>query len=327
MQKFQRWIPFTGFIILAVTVTVLLGATVVTGLKAQWIAGLFSLIVLAGALITIFSEGKRILDDKNFNDELPIIKHVYEFFGVLIGGVLTCVICRDVGLGAVVAASLVAIIAHLVIPKYSVPVYCGAFVGMTSNVLLFTRTEVAFASAIAGIIYVLSSYVFGGFGGKLGTIAFISSIIISLILGREFIVAPIFDTRGILMIILVSLIATPLTYYLNAIRGNGPVLASGVVGLLGGLILPVIFPQIGGTLAVVTICASFAGMSSKARCPGIWVLFITGLFIGVIFVYSTPIFGGAGGKLGTIAFGSIMATYGYISLFQKQSEKKALQSK
>ncbi len=221
MQKYQRWIPFTGFLILSVTVIVLLGATVVTGLRTQWIAGIVSLIVLTGALITIFSEGKRILADKMFNDELPLIKHVYELLGVAVGGILTCILCRDFKLGAVVGASLVGISAYLVVPKYAVPVYCGAFVGMTSNALLFTRSEVAIASVIAGIIFVLSSYVFGGFGGKLGTIAFISTIITSLILGREFIVAPIFETNTILLIILVALIATPLTYYFNVIRGHG----------------------------------------------------------------------------------------------------------
>ncbi len=326
MQKYQRWIPFAGFIILSVTVTMLLGATVVTGFNTQWIAGIVSLIVMAGALITIIGEGKRILADKKFNDELPLIKHVYEFLGVFIGGILACIICRDFKLGAVVGASLVGIIAYLVVPKYAVPVYCGAFVGMTSNALLFTRSEVAIASAIAGIIFVLSSYVFGGFGGKLGTIAFISTIITSLILGREFIVAPIFETNAILLIILVSLIATPLTYYFNVIRGNGPVLASAFVGLLGGLILPII-PEIGGTLAVVAICASFAGMTAKARCPKIWMMLVAGLLIGVIFVYSTPIFGGAGGKLGTIAFGSVMAVYGFLSLLAKKSDKEPVQAK
>jgi hypothetical protein len=326
MQKYQRWIPFAGFIILSITVTILLGATVFTGFKTQWIAGIVSLIVLAGALITIISEGKRILADKMFNDELPLIKHVYEFIGVVIGGVLACIVCRDFKLGAVVGASLVGIVAYFVVPKYAVPVYCGAFVGMTSNALLFTRSEVAIASVIAGIIFVLSSYVFGGFGGKLGTIAFISTIITSLILGREFIVAPIFETNTILLIILVALIATPLTYYFNVIRGHGAVLASAFVGLLGGLILPII-PEVGGTLAVVAICASFAGMSNKARCPHIWMMVVAGLFIGIIFVYSTPIFGGAGGKLGTIAFGSVMAIYGFMSLFGKKSEKEPLQAK
>jgi uncharacterized membrane protein YfcA len=128
MQKYQRWIPFTGFLILSVTVIVLLGATVVTGLRTQWIAGIVSLIVLAGALITIFSEGKRILADKMFNDELPLIKHVYELLGVAVGGILACILCRDFKLGAVVGASLVGISAYLVVPKYAVPVYCGAFV-------------------------------------------------------------------------------------------------------------------------------------------------------------------------------------------------------
>ena len=167
MEKYQRWIPFTGFIILSVTVTLLLGATVVTGFQNQWIAGIISLIVLAGAIITIVSEGKRILADKKFTDELPLINHVYEFLGVFIGGIASCIFCRDLQLGSVVAASLIGLIAYLIVPKYAVPVYCGAFVGMTSNALLFTHSEVAIASASAGIIFVLSSYVVGGFGGKL----------------------------------------------------------------------------------------------------------------------------------------------------------------
>jgi hypothetical protein len=54
---------------------------------------------------------------------------------------------------------------------------------------------------------------------------------------------------------------------------------------------------------------------------------VAGLFIGVIFVYSAPVFGGVGGKLGTIAFGSIMAVYGYMSLFPKKTEKEAIQAK
>ncbi len=171
-----------------------------------------------------------------------------------------------------------------------------------------------------------AAYVFGGFGGKLGTIAFISTIITSLILGREFIAAPVYEPSQILMIILVALVAAPLTYYFNVIRGHGPVLASGFVGLLGGLILPII-PEIGGTLAVVAICSGFAGMSSKARSPKIWMMFVAGLFIGIVFVYSAPTFGGAGGKLGTIAFGSIMAVYGFMSLVGKKSEKEALAAK
>lgn len=94
-------------------------------------------------------------------------------------------------------------------------------------------------------------------------------------------------------------------------HGNGPVLASSVVGMLGGLVLPVVFPAQGANLAVVAICASFGGMSSRERLPNAWAVLAVGVFTGVVFIFSTPHLGGAGGKLGTIAFGSVLAVSGF----------------
>jgi len=322
MKSLQRWIPLTGFTILTLMVITLLVATVITGLKSQITGGLLSIIVLVGAIIAIFIEGKRLITDKNIIDDIPIKTHILDFIAVFVGGVLTCLLSQDIGLGAVVAASLVAIAAHMVFPDLGVPAYCGAFVGMTSNALLFTRGEVALASAVAGMVYVLTSRVFTGFGGKLGTIALIGVAATGISLRRQFLFAPMFDNYATALIILVAVIATPLTFYLSCPKKNGPVLASGAVGLAAGLLLPVLSPELGSTLAVVAICASFGGMTSQERCSNMWIMLITGVFTGIVFVFSTPLLGGAGGKLGTIAFGSILATYGYIRLYRSFSGER-----
>jgi hypothetical protein len=93
-------------------------------------------------------------------------------------------------------------------------------------------------------------------------------------------------------------------------------MASGIVGVVAGLILPVLFPEIGGTLAVMAICASFVGMSSAKHFPNALPLAVAGLFLGLIFIYSMPFLGGAGGKLGTMAFGSGLAVRGFMDLLQ-----------
>ena len=60
--------------------------------------------------------------------------------------------------------------AALVIPVLGVPVYCGAFVGMTSARLFSAYGDLCLAAAIAGGVYLLTRRSFQGYGGKLGTI-------------------------------------------------------------------------------------------------------------------------------------------------------------
>ena len=49
-----------------------------------------------------------------------------------------------------------------------------------------------------------------------------------------FLITPLPDFQTALEILVISLIATPLTFYLSRMNGNGPVLASSVVGLIAG---------------------------------------------------------------------------------------------
>lgn len=276
-------------------------------------AGIAAILITSGTFIAIFLEGKTLLNVEI--EPVDFSRKFFEFLAVFLGGVVTFYLSTNLGLGAVIASSVVGILAAMIVPKYGAAAYCGSFVGMSSYSLFSTYSAVALASAISGVVYVLSRDIFSGFGGKLGTIAFIGGTIAAVILGREFLITPVADWTTNLWVLFFAFIAAPLTFYLNCYLGNGPVLASGAVGLLGGLILPVLFPLIGTQLAIVVICASFTGMSNKKRCPTMWHMLVAGLFTGILFVFSTPLLGGAGGKLGTIAFASIISTNGFIDIY------------
>ena len=315
MNTLSKIIPFTGFSFLTIMMVVLLLSAISEAWAAVPAAGVIAILITFGSLVDIYFEGKNLLTKTI--EPVKFYRKAFEFLAVVIGGLLAFYLSTDLGLGAVIAASLVGIIADMIVPKYGVPAYCGSFVGMSSNALFFNLGEVALASAIAGIVYVLAREVYGGFGGKLGTIAFVGASTAGFGLGREFLIAPIADWQTNLWVLLIAFIAAPLTFYLSLNRKNGPVLASGAVGLIGGLILPILSPQYGSTLAVVAICASFTGMSSAERCCKFWHILIASLFTGYLFIFATPLLGGAGGKLGTIAFASMISMHGLITVFQR----------
>ncbi|MBG0771094.1 MAG: hypothetical protein H0S82_05260 [Anaerolineaceae bacterium] len=309
MCQIKRGLTIFAFLLLSIMVLTLFGFTVYEAWMAHWLGGVLSSIILVGVGVGVFLEGKAVFSASTIVD--PLRQSALEVLAVLIGGLAAYTLAHDVGLGPVVAASLVGIVAHLVVPKFSTAAYAGAFVGMTSDLLLLTHLEVLLASLFSGVVFYLTKPVFPGVGGKLGTIALIGTTMMSLSLQRIFLIAPLPDFQTSLEIIVIALIATPLTFYLSAAHGNGPVLASGVVGMISGLVLHVIYPEMGTNLAVVAICASFAGMSGRERLPNFGMVLLVALLTGVVFIFSTPHLGGAGGKLGTIAFGSVLAVIGF----------------
>lgn len=310
------WLPMAGFALLSGIAVFLFAFTAWEAWMVHPAGGLSGLIVLFGLGAAIFFEGQKLLECQM--EKPPLSRLLWEFSAVFAGGLLAYTLSHDIGLGAVVAASLVAIIANLAFPNFAVPFYCGAFVGMTSSNLLYTHAEVALAAGVAAGAYLLTRRTFQGVGGKLGTIALAGTALTGMGLSRQFLLAPVPNWETAARIMLIALIATPLTFYFNINRQHGPVVASAVVGLVGGLILPALFPETGQTLAVVMICASFTGMSSGNRCQNFWQILLSGLATGIIFIFSAPLLGGAGGKLGTIAFGSVLSVCGYTWLFNRR---------
>ncbi len=321
-SKFISWI---GFVTLAVMVFILLTATAYFSWKDSFFFGvLLSVLISFSILITFIFEAKSIRQEKNQPGSLT--QQGAEFFAVILAGLLTFYLSNEVGLGLVVASGLIGVLTSIFFPKYKYAAYCGAaycgsFVGMSSKFLLTNYNEFLLASIIAGLIFVIARNIFSGFGGKLGAIAFTSTTIAGLIFNHQFTsTAMIVDWKVNMMVILLAVIASSASFYLNNILNHGPVLASGIVGLTGGLILPAMFPEYGEVLSVVVICASFAGMSNRERFPHFGYMVLAGLLIGLLYVFSLPVFGGAGGKLGTIAFTAVLSIHGSKLFWNKKQE-------
>lgn len=86
------------------------------------------------------------------------------------------------GLSSVVASCVVGLIGALVgsqldIPHISAVIFTGTFVGMT-DLDLSTVPKISIAGVISGLIFGISTNVFAGYGGRLGSIAFISLLFV-----------------------------------------------------------------------------------------------------------------------------------------------------
>jgi len=124
-------------------------------------------------------------------EERFFIKDFYLILFAVTGAITTFYINTGLKLGPVIAAGFIGTLASFV-PSFNkksnllkeVPpaVYCGAFVGMSSANVAPNLKFILFAGFIAGSILILSKNIFNGFGGKLGTIAFTSIAISSIIL-------------------------------------------------------------------------------------------------------------------------------------------------
>ncbi|MFP4374894.1 MAG: hypothetical protein ACLFPO_11225 [Spirochaetaceae bacterium] len=304
-----------GFIALSATTLYLFAATAAEAASLHAVSGVVSSLILVGLLTGIDRHGRSLLH--GFSAPPFGLRDLTSFLFVSGGAVAAFLLSVEMQLGPVIGAAMVGLIAGLFIPRYGVPAYCGAFVGMASEELLCLRGGLFVAAAVAGLVFVLSEGVFGGFGGKLGTIALTGCIVAALVHGRPFLVSAPATWSVAWALIPYSAIAAVATFYLSVHLGHGAVPASSIVGLVGGLLLPPLHPTLGSAPAVVVICASFAGMSTPQRLPALWAVGIAGALAGLVFVYSAPYLGGAGGKLGTIAFGSVIAVNGILALFHE----------
>ena len=97
-----------------------------------------------------------------------------------IGGSLATFTLQKYGLSIVVASSIVGLIGAGIgsvfnLPHLSVVVFAGSFVGMTS-VSIGTIPLVVLGGAITGVLYKISINYFVGIGGRLGAMAFVSTL-------------------------------------------------------------------------------------------------------------------------------------------------------
>lgn len=320
VQRIQHWRTRIVFLILALFVILLYGFILYEAWYLHSLGGILVLIVLISLAAALIFEADR---DILHNDHAFDAKAALLTAGAtVVGAWATYEVNHTLALGAVVASAIVGLMGAAIFPRHGAAIYCGSFVGMCSSSYLAGFHDLMVAALIAGLLFSISEDVLGGFGGKLGTIAFSGALTAGLGFRLQFEILPVPPLDLAWRIVLAATAATMLTNWLNTKRKLGPVSASSMVGLMGGLLAPAIFPQYGNALAVVVICASFTGMSSHKRMHSTWMVLTAGILTGIIFLYSFSLFGGAGGKLGTISFGASLAVWGASEVMKRVKARK-----
>ena len=218
-----------------------------------------------------------------------------------------------VGVGAVVASALVGLCAHLLTETYGAPAYCGSFVGMATPAADAELGSVAAAGLVAAGVFVAAKRAFNGFGGKLGTTAFVGCLSVAAFGGLAPGTGSVPEPTVAAGLVVAAAVAALCTFLVSVRLDHGPVVGSAVVGLVAGVVCPPLFAA-GDAVAAVAFCASFAGMATPERIPGLGPMLLAGGVAGIVFVGATPYFVGFGGKLGTIAFTACLVTAGVLSL-------------
>ena len=126
------------------------------------------------------------------------------------------------------------------------------------------------------------------------------------------------------IILIISVIAGMATYIVSNFLNRGAVIASSIITLISGLMLPYFFPLIGNELAIAAACSSYAGMISLENALNLFEMAIISLMTGILFIATKSAYPGIGGRLGTIAAISCIAWLGFKKVFiglGRQSEK------
>ncbi|OQB69456.1 MAG: hypothetical protein BWX91_00513 [Spirochaetes bacterium ADurb.Bin133] len=304
------------------------------------------------------------------NRRQSVLEKLFFYFLFCFIGSFATIYCVVLDMNSIVASSLVSIIAAFftIIIKdenhYSWATFCGSFAGMTSfeiltmnsgasnwslDFLLYTVT----LSTITSVMYMLSEILshkfpklsFDGYGGRLGTIAFISVLIyffigklLKLNAGIEIFssakptsLSDLWFLLTIVSAIAASLISMEIKNTVSSLNDNYKVFTVATTGIIGGLIITKI-PIYGYDYGLAWYTGAFIGMSSYYVLMFKRQFFLSGLISGVFFILTKNVFIGVGGKLGFISFLSIVflkissAFYNKILHFRKKDPESIIES-
>ncbi|MFM7312056.1 MAG: hypothetical protein ACKO0M_02625 [Cyanobium sp.] len=190
------------------------------------------------------------------------------------------------------------------------PIYCGAFAGMTSELVLRHPGWVLLAGAVAGLLLTLLQHSWRGIGGKLGSTAFLAVVgtgVIAAAFGALGAGAQLhrFTTPEQGLLIGFALLSPLVTHILSYRCRLGAVLGSALPSLVVALLAP-------KPLAAIWLGASFVGMTAPERLAGhpIRSLLAMGALFGLFTLGFEPRLAGIGGDLGATAAVSVFAVLG-----------------
>ena len=309
----SRTAQYAGYLALVVTPLALLaGAFVAPPALTTGRITLGTGVVLVGGLAAV-AERERALDTAaaaGFDR-----RDARDALAVVVGGVLAYLLSVHAGLGPVVGSAVVGLAAGLAPSDADVPAYCGSFVGMASPTVFPGLASLALAAGVSGLAFVAARDAFGGVGGKLGTLALFGCATTVGLTGLDYASGTVISWTMAPEIVVVAVVGAVVTVVLSVRLDLGAVVGSAAVGLVAGLGFPALVAG-GATFATVAFCASFIGMSSTERLADERLVAVAGVLCGLVFVFVSPAFVGAGGKLGTIAFVSAVSTVGLTELYE-----------
>ena len=197
------------------------------------------------------------------------------------------------------------------------PLYCGAFAGMTSDLVLRHPAWVLLAGALAGLLLALLGNSWRGIGGKLGSTAFLGVAAACLVAGAFGALGSgaslhAFSAQERVLLLGFAMLSPVLTHALSYRCGVGVVLGSALPSLVVALLAPL-------PLAAVWFGASFVGMTAPDRLAShpSRSLLAMGLLFGLFILGFEPRLAGIGGDLGATAAVSVFAVLGAQSLLYR----------
>ena len=300
----------------AIAVKLVLFSTVMAFRWEHWLLMVLKTLAFLFLIYEVIHECRKnlILEKDKINDIVYERSYYSVVTAVIIGALVTFFMSNELGLGPVIASSVVGLTGAMASKKYQIPIYCGSFVGMSSILMYGDYQSLLFSAIISGVLFLIAGSVFSGFGGKLGVIAFSGTMTYSIITGDAYVVAPFPTETANILIVLYMIMGAVATYIIHHKSRLSAVESSAVIGLVAGLLLPMSYGASGNFLAVIMFCGSFIGMSSSDRLTNLSHVVGSGTIAAVFFIYTQNIFVGLGGKLGAIAFISILSINGAIKV-------------
>lgn len=288
------------------------------------------LITLIGLIVGHYREYQLVIVDEKVRlkqEKIELFDWMIVLF-TLLGTLLTFYINNNLQLGGVVASSMVGLLGPLFFPKLQRAIFCGSFAGMASTMIFTNVWWVGLAGLLSGLLLAFSREIYDGFGGKLGASGFFGTVTASLLAGQFILTNENVIIKSDINIAFYFIIGAVITYYVNKINKTGTVLASSAIGLIGGLILPIIYGGLSGvSYAVALFCGTFVGMTIIDRLTTEFYLFISSFMGTTIYFYSQVNFVGLGGKLGTTAFASVVSWWGLMYLYEMAVDPPQQQGK
>lgn len=198
------------------------------------------------------------------------------------------------------------------------PLYCGAFAGMTSALVLRHPGWVLLAGALAGLLLALLGNSWRGIGGKLGSTAFLGVVAVCVLAGAFGALGGgaqlhRFTALEQALLFAFALLSPLVTHTLSYGWGLGVVLGSALPSLVLALLAPL-------PLAAVWLGASFVGMTAPDRLADHprRSLLAMGLLFGLFSLGFEPRLAGIGGDLGATAAVSVFAVLGAKALISRR---------